>query len=280
MNALPSLFISHGAPTLPLESGPVVQFFKTLGSLLPTPRAILVISAHWETPEPTVSAAPQPATIHDFYGFPPPLYQLHYPAPGDPALANRVQAMLTAAGIPTQIDPNRGLDHGAWNPLLLIYPEARIPVVQLSIQPQKDPAYHYHLGQALQPLRAEGVLILASGGATHNLRELIAPAWRRPLPTAGWSETQAEFTDKPPAWVAHFDQWLSQTISSGQVQELLDYRTLAPEAVRNHPREEHLLPLFVAAGAGGPANTWAQLFQGYTYGVLSMAAFRFGALEP
>jgi 4,5-DOPA dioxygenase extradiol len=270
MNTLPSLFISHGAPTLPLESGAVVQFLRRLGSHLSTPQAILVVSAHWETAVPTVSAAPQPATIHDFYGFPPPLYQLRYPAPGDPVLANRVQTLCNAAGISSQIDPNRGLDHGAWNPLLLIYPEAQIPVVQLSIQPHKDPNYHYHLGQALRPLREEGVLILASGGATHNLRELI--------PAAGWSETQAEFAEKPPAWVAHFDQWLSKTICRGQVEDLLHYRTLAPEAVRNHPRDEHLLPLFVAAGAGDHPNTWGQLFQGYTYGVLSMAAFRFGAL--
>ncbi|MCF2970618.1 dioxygenase [Synechococcus sp. Nb3U1] len=257
----------------------MVQFLRELGSLLPNPRALLVISAHWETPVPTVSAAAHPATLHDFYGFPPQLYQLRYPAPGDPALAARVKDLLDSAGIPTQLDPARGLDHGAWNPLLLTYPEAQLPVLQLSIQPQQDPAYHYHLGQALQPLREEGVLILASGGATHNLQELIAPTWRRHLPTAGWGEQEAEFATQPPAWVKTFDQWLADTITTGQVENLLNYRTLAPEAVRNHPRDEHLLPLFVAAGAGGSPNCWAQLFQGYTYGVLSMAAFRFGNMD-
>lgn len=261
MNKLPTLFLSHGAPTLPLESGAVPDFLKHLGQTLPTPKAILVISAHWETKHPIVSAAPHPRTIHDFNGFAKALYQMQYPAPGAPEVADRVVELLADAEINCEVSSDRGLDHGAWTPLILMYPQANIPVTQLSIQPGLNPQYHFELGQALAPLRDEGVLILASGNATHNLRELNA--------------TEAA----PPEWVTQFAQWLDDAILAGKTEALLQYRELAPFAVRNHPTDEHLLPMFVAMGAAGNAVEATQLHSSFTYGVLSMAAYGFESKE-
>jgi 4,5-DOPA dioxygenase extradiol len=161
MSALPALFISHGAPTLPLEDSPARRFIEGLGNDLPKPRAILAVSAHWETARPTVSAVERPETIHDFSGFPQALYRLRYPAPGAPDLAQRVVGLLGAKRIVADIDRTRGLDHGAWTPLILMYPQADIPVTQLSIQPDQGPEYHWRIGEALRPLRDEGVLVVA-----------------------------------------------------------------------------------------------------------------------
>jgi 4,5-DOPA dioxygenase extradiol len=257
--ALPAIFLSHGSPDLPLRPSAVTDFLKQLGAHWEKPNAILVISAHWGTDRPIVSAAPDPRTIHDFSGFPTALYQMTYPAPGAPELASRVAALLTQAGIPTEIHPQRGLDHGAWVPLRLMYPDADIPVTQLSIQPYADPAHHLAIGQALAPLRQDGVLILASGSATHNLRELGRYANE---PT-------------PPDWVQDFSDWLADAIAHGKTDDLLNYRQRAPHAVRNHPTDEHLLPLFAALGAGGQQAEGRSLHDSYTFGILSMAAFAF-----
>jgi 4,5-DOPA dioxygenase extradiol len=262
MNKLPTLFLSHGAPTLPLESGAVPDFLKQLGQTLPTPKAILVVSAHWETKQPLVSAATHPRTIHDFSGFPKELYQMQYPAPGAPKLAARVVELLADAGMPCEVSVVRGLDHGAWTPLILMYPPANIPVTQLSIQPGLSPQYHFQLGQSLQSLRDEGVLILASGNATHNLREL--------------NPTEQAIS---PEWVTQFAQWLDDAILAGNTESLLHYRELAPFAVRNHPTDEHLLPMFVAMGAAGNPVEATQLHSSFTYGVLSMAAYAFDSKE-
>jgi len=261
MSQLPAVFISHGAPDLPLRPSPARDFLRGLGQQIETPTAILVISAHWETTTPQVSAAALPATIYDFTGFSSELYQLTYPAPGAPQLAQRVNTLLTEAGFARAVVPNRGLDHGAWNPLLLIYPDADIRVTQLSIQPHQDAAYHVRLGQAIAPLRDEGGLILASGSITHNLREIGRYA--------------ADIT--PPAWVSDFVEWLTAQVAAGDTDALINYRQLAPFADRNHPSPEHLLPFFVALGASGSATTGSQLHASYTYGILSMAAFSFPA---
>jgi 4,5-DOPA dioxygenase extradiol len=253
---LPAIFISHGAPDLPLRSGEATTFLKQLSQQFPKPKAILVISAHWNTPSPTVSAAAQPKTIHDFSGFPDALYQLTYPVAGAPELAERVVKLLDEKGLNGQLHPNRGLDHGAWTPLMLSYPLADIPVTQLSIQYALSPKQHFQLGQALEPLRHEGVLILASGGATHNLRAFAE-----------------DYDAPPPLWVQQFDDWLAEAIATGNLEALLNYRHLAPHAAENHPTDEHLLPLFVALGAGGDQRT--QLYKGYTYGAFSMAAYAF-----
>lgn len=255
--SFPSLFVSHGSPDLVLHPSRSLDFYRQLGKQLGTPSAVLAVSAHWLSTEPIVSTAAHPATIHDFGGFPAELYQMQYPAPGAPALAEKVKSLLTNAGFAAQTHPDRGLDHGAWMPLMMMYPDADIPVTQLSIQPRRDPAYHFQLGQALAPLRDENVLILASGSLTHNLGAL----------------TRDDFAAKPAYWAVAFDEWISQTIAQRNTEALLNYRQLAPFALENHPTDEHLLPLFVAAGAGG--NQPTQLHADFTYGSLSMASYAF-----
>ena len=261
---LPTLFLSHGAPTLPLEDIPVSRFLKGLGAELPRPRAILMVSAHWETPTPTLGGDENPKTIHDFYGFPDALYQLHYAAPGDPALAARAAELLDTAGFETRIHPRRGLDHGAWNPLILVYPQADIPVVQLSIQTARGPAHHLALGRALAPLRDEGVLIIGSGNTTHNLGD----------PRRAMAHVE------PPDDVRAFDDWLIEAVEDGRVEDLLNYRAITPTAAHQHPTEDHLLPLYVAMGAAsnGSNAQGAQgrlLHQSYCLAILAMSAFAF-----
>ena len=259
MNRQPAIFVSHGSPTLPLERCPAVDFLRGLGDSLGHPEAILVVSAHWDTARPAVSAAEHPETIYDFYGFPPELYRLRYPAPGAPQLARRAADLLATNGLKTDIDPGRGLDHGAWTSLFLMYPEADIPVTQLSIQSHLGPAHHVRLGEALRPLRDEGVLVFASGGATHNLREL---SYQRGNPV-------------PQPWVVEFNEWLADAVLSGRREDLVGYRVRAPHAVRNHPTDEHLIPLFVALGAGSPGAAAQRLHTSISSGVISMDAYRF-----
>lgn len=258
---IPSLFVSHGAPTLPFDSVPARDFLGGLGdSLGRRPSAILAVSAHWETERPTVNVPSQLRTIHDFRGFDPALYRLEYPAPSAPALGDRVEGLLSAAGLACDIDPARGLDHGAWVPLMLMYREADIPVAQLSVQSHLGPAHHLELGRALAPLRAEDVLILGSGSFTHDLSSFA--------PGAG-----AGAADEP-AWVSDFADWMDDAIADQRVSDLICYRRLAPHAARNHPTEEHLLPMFVAMGAGdGEAR---RLHSSVTHRVLRMDAYAFG----
>jgi len=256
---IPALFVSHGAPTVILDESPVRTFLTKLSETVEKPDAILAVSAHWETEAPMLSDAASPETIHDFYGFPDAMYKLTYPAPGAPALADTTRKLLLQADLgPVSVEP-RGLDHGAWVPLMLGWPEADIAVTQLSIQPQKDPAWHYRLGEALRPLRDDNVLILASGNLTHNLKEFRGHA----------------IDSEPESWARAFDEWAGWAIAEGRTEDLLDYRRLAPEAVRNHPTDEHLLPLFVAMGAGSPGQPGRHLHKSYTYGVLAMDAFAF-----
>ncbi len=255
----PALFVSHGAPTLPIQASPAREFLAGLGTMVGEPAAILVVSAHWENAEATVSAAPRPDTIHDFFGFPEELYRLTYPAPGAPELAERVSVLLRAGGIPASVHSSRGLDHGAWVPLLLMYPGAGIPTTQLSVQPELGSPHHYLLGEALRPLRDEGVLILASGGATHNLFEF--GRLRRDAPA--------------PDWVTGFQDWLCDTIESDRTDDFLHYRERGPHAARNHPSEEHFLPIFAAAGAGTEGVAGRRIHRSHTFGVLAMDAYRF-----
>ncbi|MBK9160695.1 MAG: dioxygenase [Nitrosomonadales bacterium] len=256
---LPVLFVSHGAPTLSLDSGETGAAWRQLGERLPRPSAILVISAHWETPVPTVSSAVEPETIHDFYGFPAELYELHYFAPGAPALAQAVVDALQQAGIAVQRDATRGLDHGAWVPLRLMFPEADIPVAQLSLQPERDPAWHIAVGRALRPLREQGVLIVGSGSITHNLRALF-------------NHPQGE---PSPEWVTEFCDWIAEKIEAGDLEALVEYRSRAPHAVQNHPTDEHLLPLFVALGAAHDIRKSQRLNRVMTYGMLAMDMWQF-----
>ena len=256
---MPVLFASHGAPTLPIEPGDTGAAWRKLGEQLPRPSAVLVISAHWETRIPTVSLAAHPETIHDFSGFPEELYKLQYPAPGAPGMAQSAAHALQQAGIPVRLDDARGLDHGAWVPLSLMYPKADIPVAQLSLQPDKDPAWHIALGRALRPLRGQGVLIVGSGSISHNLRALFNHPQGTPAPQ----------------WVTDFCDWMAERIEAGDLDALSSYRTLAPHAVQNHPTDEHLLPLFVALGATEKIVSAQRLNRVMTYGMLAMDAWLF-----
>ncbi len=256
-DTLPTLFVSHGSPTLPFEDMPARSFLGELGRSLPRPRAILAVSAHWISETPAVNSTERPETIHDFYGFPERLYALRYPAPGAPALAERVAGLLSDAGFAAATDGERGLDHGAWSPLSLIYPEADIPVAQLSVQADLDPRHHYAVGQALAGLAREGVLVMGSGGAVHNLSDFRL------------GQTAVS------AWAQGFDDWLNDAIAEDRRDDLLSYRTVAPHAVRAHPTDEHLLPLFVAMGAAGPGGRGRALHRSFAHGSISMASFAF-----
>ena len=255
----PALFLSHGAPTLPLVDAPASAFLKGLGQQLGRPSAIIVASAHWETAAPTLSTIARNTTIHDFYGFPRALYELRYEPPGDPALAEKAAGLLREAGLAGNIDPARGLDHGAWVPLLLMYPAADIPVLQISIQPHLGPSHHLHMGQALAPLREQNVLIIGSGSFTHNL-----------------SRFRGATIDAPatPDVIA-FADWFDQAITDRRIDDLLAYRRLAPFAVDQHPTDEHLLPLYVALGAAGASPSGERLHSSAMYSMLRMDAYAF-----
>lgn len=253
------VFVSHGAPTLILEDLPATQFLRRLGGEMARPAAIIAVSAHWLTDEVAVSGAAHPETIHDFYGFPAPLYALQYPAPGAPQLASRIAAALRGAGFDAQVDPSQGLDHGAWVPAMLGWPKADIPILQLSVQPHLDAAHHVAVGRALAPLAAEGVLVMASGSATHNLRAL----------QRGQHDTIAD-------WARAFDDWLTARIGAGDVEALVDWKRQAPMARMAHPTDEHFLPLFVALGAAGDGAKGRALHRSFTHGALAMSAFAFG----
>lgn len=257
-STMPAIFVSHGAPTLILEESPARRFLAGLGERLPRPTAIVAVSAHWCTQAPAVSSATRPETVHDFYGFPEPLYRLRYPAPGAPDLAARIETLLGDAGIAVERDPDQGLDHGGWVPAMLGWPEADIPILQLAVQPGRDAAHHYRQGLALAPLRAEGVLVLGSGGAVHNLRALDRTPGAEPAP-----------------WAQAFDDWLCDAVTKGAVEDLVGWTDRAPAARMNHPTVEHFVPLFVALGAAGERPRGEVLHRGFMAGSLSMSAFAF-----
>eukprot|EP00244_Chara_vulgaris_P004610 TRINITY_DN1916_c2_g1_i2.p1 TRINITY_DN1916_c2_g1~~TRINITY_DN1916_c2_g1_i2.p1 ORF type:complete len:279 (-),score=17.82 TRINITY_DN1916_c2_g1_i2:601-1437(-) len=262
---LPStIFVGHGSPQLPDQDIPARQFLRNIGKELPRPKAILCVSAHWMTSVPSVTGADRMSTTHDFWGFPGHMYEWEYPVPGSPRLAERVAELLTAAGFQTRIDRKRGLDHGAWIPLSLMYPDADIPVVQLSIQPDKSPRHHVQIGRALSPLRKEGVLILGSGNVTHNLSDL---------------QLQLSGPVEVPNYATRFDDWTHDTLIRGNVDDLCDYLNKAPEARRAHPTPDHFLPLHVTLGAAGEYSTAKRIHSSFSGDVFSMAAYEFKAPE-
>jgi 4,5-DOPA dioxygenase extradiol len=252
---LPVLFLSHGSPMTAIMDSPARWFLEGLGAMLPRPEAILIASAHWEAEAPRISAPEVNETIHDFYGFPAPLYELSYAAPPAPALAVRAAGLLGGA-----VDTTRGLDHGAWMPLLLGWPKADIPVAQVSIQTSLGTKHHLDLGAALAPLREEGVLIIGSGSFTHDLRR-----FRR----------GADIAAPETADVTAFSDWMDEKILAGDLDALADYRRLAPYAAEEHPTEEHLLPLHVALGAAGGSAKIERLHSSVEFGFLRMDAYRF-----
>lgn len=257
MTHAPVFFVSHGAPTLAIEPGTLGPRLQAQGQQLTGVKAVLVVSPHWQTREVQVMTTAQPSTVHDFGGFPAALYKLQYPASGQPDIALETARLLNEAGFPTTTDDQRGLDHGAWVPLMHLLPRAAVPVFQVSMPRSLTAAQALQLGQALAPLRAQGVAILASGSMTHNLYEFSPYA------------TQAE------PYVQAFASWVHAAVMAQDSNALLHYRDLAPHAQRAHPTEEHFLPLLVAHAARG--NDPAQLIDNsILHGVLSMASYVWG----
>lgn len=262
--SMPALFLSHGSPDTVIADTEAAAWMRRAATQLPLPRAIVVASAHFEVSgSVAVSADPQPETIHDFGGFAPELFEMNYPAPGAPDLARRIGGELAEAGFETRLQENRGFDHGVWAPLKLIYPAADIPVVSLSIDPGEGPAFHYRLGETLAGLLAEDVLVVGSGSFTHNLGEAFQ-AMRRGARVTG-----------TPDWVSAFTDWMTARLAAGDLEALLDYRNRAPHAVKNHPTDEHLLPLYVALGAAGQGARTRLMHDSADYGVLAMSMWRF-----
>jgi 4,5-DOPA dioxygenase extradiol len=232
---------------------------------LPPLRAIVVVSAHWDTDEPTVGYADRPETIHDFWGFPQELYSIRYPATGCREGADEVRACLSAAGFSPEVDASRGLDHGAWIPLRMMFPDTDVPVVPLSIQSRLGPAHHLAVGRALAPLAARGILVLGSGNMTHNLRDL---------------QIARQGGGEPLTYLREFSDWMAARLAAGDVPALLDYRRQAPHAERAHPAEEHLLPFYVALGAAGERFEANRFHAGIDEFVLATDSFSFQSKEP
>jgi 4,5-DOPA dioxygenase extradiol len=265
----PIYFVSHGSPMHALESGDAGVVWRQIGASLSRPdgglRAVICITAHWETTAPTLSAATHPPMIYDFGGFPEALYRIVYPAQGDAELAEQASALIESAGLSSRIDPMRGFDHGTWVPLRAMFPNADVPVVQLSVQTHLGAAHHVAVGRALQPLRDAGVAIIASGHMTHNLRDWFGSRSASPQAQGAQQSDYAEV----------FQSWVYQKIMADDIDALIDYRRVAPHAVRAHPTEEHFMPLFVALGASNGAAQRERLYAGLD-GPLAMDAYRFG----
>lgn len=259
MTRLPSLFVSHGAPTFALAPGLSGPQLTALGGALPRPKAVLVVSPHWTTNDVRVGAVARPQTIHDFGGFPQALYQLSYPAPGAPDIASRTLDVLRSAGWSASLDASRGLDHGAWVPLRYLYPAADIPVFQVSMPQSLDAESAYLLGRSLSVLAQDGVLVVGSGSLTHNLYEFRMG-------------DSAE-----PAYARDFVQWVREAIRDNDVDRLLHTLSRAPMAHRAHPTPEHFLPLLVAYGASDQGGVAEVLDGGFAHGVLAMESYVFGS---
>jgi 4,5-DOPA dioxygenase extradiol len=262
MTAQPTLFVSHGAPTFALEPGLAGPRLAELGRSLRRPAAVLVVSPHWMTPAPRVAVAASPTTIHDFGGFDPALYDIAYPAPGDPALGRRAIDLLRGAGWSAQPDERRGLDHGAWVPLLYLFPKADVPVFQVSLPAHLDGAMAWDFGAALRPLSRDNVLIVGSGSLTHNLYEFRTGA------------THEE------AYAAEFAHWVRDAVVQGDGERLRRSLQDAPHARRAHPTPEHFWPLLVAAGASEQGASATVIEGGIQHGVLAMDSFVFGPAAP
>jgi len=267
---LPSIFVSHGSPMIALEPGAAGAFLSRLGPAIDAafgrPRAILAVSAHTLARAPVALGAPRHEAVHDFGGFPEPLYALRYDAPGATALAQEAVQRLQAAGIAAHFSEDGGLDHGIWTALRYVYPDADVPVVPLAFVPGRPPADNFALGEALAPLRAQGVLVLGTGSITHNLRRLFGGVHGRPEADA------PEIAES-----RGFRQWMAERSAALDWDALLDYRARAPFAVEMHPTDEHLLPWYAAAGAGGRDVAPVRLHDSVTFGALGMDAYAFGA---
>ncbi len=259
MSRNPSLFVSHHGPMLAIGDNPGRRFLEAYGNQLQRPKAILVISPYWETRHPTLETIYDPDTIHDFADVPKELYRITYPAPGAPDLAYRASILLEKAGVSVDFEPIRGLDHGAWVPLSLMYPDADVPVTQLSLQPPLGPVHHLRLGQALYPLCDEEVLVIGTGSLIHGTSGLLG-------------EDNARL---PPQWIEKFGTWAARMISDGQIDELLEYRKQGPHVEGIHPTEEQILPLFTAFGVAGPAAKHRRVHSSGGFDARSLEVYAF-----
>lgn len=255
---MPVIFFGHGNPMNALQENDYTRGWAAVGNAMPRPKAVLCISAHWYVPMTAVTAMAAPRTIHDFGGFPPELYQVQYPAPGDPILAQRVRALL--APVPVHLDEQWGLDHGAWSVLCHVFPQADVPVLQLSLDRTQPAAFHYELGKRLAPLRDEGVLIIGSGNLVHNLR---AYAW-------GQSEVE------PYDWAVRFERQARALIEAGDHESLIHYQRLGQDAMQAIPTPEHFLPLLTVLGLQRQHEPISFPVEGVEGGSISMLTLRIG----
>ncbi|CAM2810501.1 DODA-type extradiol aromatic ring-opening family dioxygenase [Vibrio diazotrophicus] len=258
---MPALFLSHGSPMMALEHSQTTEFFKQLSDKFPEPKAIVIFSAHYDRRGPvTITSGHTLGTIHDFYGFPKPLYDIDYSAKGAPELAQKAAKLLQDAGISAQLDSNQGLDHGAWIPMLYMYPQKNVPIIQVSINSYMDAVSHYEIGRWLRPLREEGVLFVGSGGISHNLREIFAPV------------QDPHRVEK----VNQFTGWVSDQLASGNISALLDYLNQAPHARFNHPTPDHYLPLPCILGTSYDDEVGQVLHRAIDLEILALDAYGFG----
>jgi 4,5-DOPA dioxygenase extradiol len=260
MELAPVFFISHGAPTFAIEPGTLGPRLHTLGQQLASAKAVLVVSPHWQTRDVQVMTTVKPETMHDFGGFPAALYKLQYPASGQPDIAAEAARLLTEAGFATTFDDQRGLDHGAWVPLMHLLPDVNVPVFQVSMPRTLTTAQALKLGQALAPLRAQGVVILASGSMTHNLYEF------------------SPYATRVEPYVQEFAAWVRSAVQAKTTDALVAYRELAPHAQRAHPSEDHFLPLLVALGARCDDEVRV-IDESIIHGMLSMESYVWGIRE-
>jgi len=254
---MPSLFIAHGAPTIVMEEGPYPRMLESLAARYPKPSAIVLFSAHWESDVQQISAGEQYEMIYDFYGFPEQMYRMVYPAKGNPELASEIQQLLQRQGVESKLNTGRGMDHGAWTILKLIYPQADIPLIVLSVAPNLSPGDQYKIGQALAPLRKKGVLIIGSGGTVHNLRRI------------NWQATA------PDTWAVEFDHWVERTLMTWDLKALFAYEAEAPYAKEAVPANEHFIPLIYAMGAADGTRQASLIHRSYEYGSLSYTIWQF-----
>ncbi len=265
MAVQPTLFISHGGPNIVTEPSEARTHLEGLARTLPAkPSAIVIASAHFETDGPVVVADDNPGMIYDFGGFAPELYRIVYPAPGDPELANRIERLLETAGFAPAMITDRGYDHGSWTPMLLAFPDADIPIVQISIDPRRDAKYHHSLGAALAPLGGENILIVGSGHITHNLRAVFSAMRGGVKPDAGMENKVHSFTG-----------WFAETLARRDTEALLDWKNRAPFVFENHPTDEHLMPLFFAAGAAGDGAAASRIHASRQMGFFAFDCYRF-----
>lgn len=251
-----SIFLCHGGPTLVVEQNEYTDFLRNLGKTL-NPKAIVIFTAHWESEITTISSLDNTYDmIYDFYGFPKELYSVKYPAKSSVEIAAKLQSMLRANGIESKLDENRGLDHGAWDVLYLMYPKADIPIIQVSVNPELVMEKQHEIGMAIRDLGREDILVIGSGSTVHNLS------------TVDWDSDKAE------EWAVEFDNWLIEKVENNDKDTLFNYRQIAPYAKLAVPREEHIVPMFIAMGSGNK-DMPKLLHQSYAYGTLSYICFEF-----